>query len=85
MGDSAKAQAQKLVDELRDNNISAQTDLMDRSVKAQMKYANKLGVKYVVVLGDSELQSGEVELKDMETSLGEQVKLNELITKLLNK
>ena len=85
MGDSAKSQAQKLVDELRDNNISAQTDLMDRSVKAQMKYANKLGVKYVVVLGDSELQSGEVELKDMETSLGEQVKLNELITRLLNK
>ena len=50
-----------------------------------MKYANKLGVKYVVVLGDSELQSGEVELKDMETSTGVQVKLSELITKLLNK
>ncbi len=85
MGDKAKKEAQKIVDSLRDKDISAQTDLMDRSVKAQMKYANKLGVKYVVVLGDSELESGEVELKDMETSSSETIKLSELITKLLNK
>ena len=85
MGDKAKKEAQKIVDSLRDKDISAQTDLMDRSVKAQMKYANKLGVKYVVVLGDSELESGEVELKDMETSSSESIKLSELITKLLNK
>ena len=85
MGDKAKKEAQKIVDSLRDKDISAQTDLMDRSVKAQMKYANKLGVKYVVVLGDSELESSEVELKDMETSSSESIKLSELITKLLNK
>ena len=85
MGDNAKKEAQKIVDCLRDKDISAQTDLMDRSVKAQMKYANKLGVKYVVVLGDSELESGTIELKDMETSSSESIKLSELITKLLNK
>lgn len=85
MGENAKKEAQKIVDCLRDKDISAQTDLMDRSVKAQMKYANKLGVKYVVVLGDSELESGVVELKDMETSSSESIKLSELITKLLNK
>ena len=40
---------------------------MGRSVKAQMKYANKIGAKYTMVLGDSELEGGTAKLKDMES------------------
>ena len=51
---------------------------MERSVKAQMKYANKIGAKYSVILGDSELESGRVELKDMANSEKSEVALADL-------
>ena len=38
---------------------------MDRSVKAQLKYANKIRAEYVIVLGDDEIESGKVKLKNM--------------------
>ena len=43
-----------------------QYDVAGRSVKAQMKFANKLGVRNTVVIGDSEIESGKVILKDMD-------------------
>ena len=45
---------------------------------AQMKYANKIGAKYSVILGDSELESGRVELKDMANSEKSEVALADL-------
>ena len=82
MGDNAKAKAIQIVDNLRSCGIKAETDLMNRSVKAQMKYANKIGVEYVVVLGDSELESGVVEIKDMANSSSDQIKIDEIIAYL---
>lgn len=82
MGDNAKANAIQIVDNLRSCGIKAETDLMNRSVKAQMKYANKIGVEYVVVLGDSELESGVVEIKDMANSSSDQIKIDEIIAYL---
>ena len=78
MGENAKAKATQIVDNLRSCGIKAETDLMNRSVKAQMKYANKIGVEYVVVIGDSELESGVVEIKDMANSTSEQIKLDDI-------
>ncbi len=52
---------------LRKNNVSVDYDTMGRSMKAQMKYANKLGARFVIVLGESELSSGECRVKNMET------------------
>ena len=40
---------------------------MNRSLKAQMKYANKIGAAFVVVIGDNELEAGTAKLKNMET------------------
>lgn len=54
-----------LVSRLRKAGISCETDNMKRSLKAQMKYADKIGYPYVVVIGESELESGKVQLKDM--------------------
>lgn len=65
LGDSAKALCRELAFALRRKGVSAETDIMDRSVKAQMKYADKIGAKYVVVIGDDEIAKGVVSVKDM--------------------
>ena len=65
LGDNAKALCRELVYGLRKKGISAETDLMDRSVKAQMKYADKIGAKYVVVIGDDEIAKGVFSVKNM--------------------
>ena len=67
-GETAKKYATKLVLDLRCQGLNVETDHMDRGLKAQMKYANKIGAKYSVILGDSEIESGRVELKEMATS-----------------
>ncbi len=73
IGRAAATKCMGLCAKLRAEGFSAQTDLNDRSIKAQMKYANKLGFKYTVVIGDNELDTGIAKLKDMDT--GEQTEL----------
>ncbi len=65
VGGRAGREAFRLAGVLRGEGFFAQSDLMGRSVKAQMKYADKIGAKYTMVLGDSELDSGEATLKAM--------------------
>ncbi|MEG2038519.1 MAG: histidine--tRNA ligase [Oscillospiraceae bacterium] len=67
MGNAAKDHSTQLVAALRREGFWAENDVMDRSVKAQMKYANKIGAKFTVVLGDDELTAGIAQLKNMET------------------
>lgn len=67
IGENAKRRAATLAHELRRAGVSAEYDLMDRSVKAQMKYADKTGARFSVVLGDDELSDGFANLKDMAT------------------
>ncbi len=65
MGDSAEKLAQKIIFELRCKGIHAQQDLCGRSLKAQMKYADKLGAKFSMVIGDNELNDNSAGLKNM--------------------
>ncbi|MBQ7714266.1 MAG: hypothetical protein IJT70_00175, partial [Clostridia bacterium] len=58
-------QAFALVQELRANGIYAETDVCSRSLKAQMKYADKLGAKYTLVLGENEIAADQCSVKDM--------------------
>lgn len=67
IGNDADILAQKLVFALRSMGCHAERDLCGRSVKAQMKYANKLGAAYSMVLGDDETAAGQAELKNMQT------------------
>lgn len=67
MGEKASLEAAKIASALRHEGCEVQYDVVGRSVKAQMKYANKLGAAFTVVLGDSELESGVVRLKNMES------------------
>ena len=73
LGKDAKARAYKLDNEIRSHGVIVETDYMDRSVKAQMKYANKIGAKKTVIIGSEELENNLAHVKDMET--GEQVEV----------
>ena len=68
----------KLVDDFRRSGVSAVTDVMGRSLKAQMKYADKLNALFVVVIGDSEVQSGTVKVKNMRSGHETECALGEL-------
>lgn len=65
MGENALVKAAEIAGALRKEGIFTEFDVVGRSVKAQMKYANKIGAKFTVVLGDSEIESGKVKLKNM--------------------
>ena len=65
MDDESRAKALEIATMLRGAGISAEVDLMGRSVKAQMKYADKLGAEYVAVIGGSELEAQAADIKNM--------------------
>lgn len=67
IGTAADRYVQSFVYGLRKEGIRAERDYLERSVKAQMKYANKLNARYSLVLGDDEINAGSAELKHMET------------------
>ncbi|MBE5738345.1 MAG: histidine--tRNA ligase [Clostridiales bacterium] len=65
----------KFVKALRDAGFATESDLMNRSFKAQFKYADKLNAKFVVTIGDDEIKEGKLSIKNMQT--GEQVKMTQ--------
>ena len=78
IGENADMFAQKLVNELRSKGVSAEKDLMSRSLKAQMKYADKIGAEYTAVIGDDEISAGKITLKNMKTGEQQEVEINKL-------
>jgi len=66
--EKAKRTAAQLTNRLRIDGIHAETDNMDRSLKSQMKYADKIGAQYVYVIGDREVAENKAILKNMRTS-----------------
>ena len=84
IGDKARLYALGLVHELRQQGVAAIIDTLNRNLKGQMKYANKLKAGYSVVIGDDEIEHGVVTLKDMKS--GEQKQINSKdITKEITK
>ena len=78
MDAASREKAFLLAQELRRKGVSCEVDLMERSVKAQFKYADKTGARFVAVLGERELEEGAAEVKDMRNSASERVKFGEL-------
>ncbi len=74
MGEMAKLEATKICTSLRNEGFSVVTDVTGRSVKAQMKYADKINAKFSVILGDNELAEQKCMLKNMIN--GEQKEVN---------
>lgn len=78
LGDRAQAVSQSICQALRASGLSAETDLMGRSLKAQMKYADKIGAHYVAILGDDELDNQIATVKNMVEGESKQVSLDDL-------
>ena len=74
IGDKANLYATKLVKELRNNGVYAEKDIMERSLKAQFKYADKKQAKYVITIGDNEIENKKAVIKNMKT--GEEKEVN---------
>lgn len=83
LGKEAKAAAYRIVNKLRDEGVVVETDYMDRSVKAQMKYANKIGAKNTVIIGADEITANKATIKNMESHEQVEVDLNKIETYFL--
>ena len=79
LGDTVRPVVVKLAEDLRQNNIRTNFDPLRRSLKAQMREANKADARYAILIGDQELESGEVELKDLSTGDQEKIALDKLV------
>ena len=82
IGDKAKTKSFKILKDLRTNHISADKDHLDRSVKAQFKYSDKINAKFTIVIGDDELDNDSAILKNMSTSEQTTIKLSEIVNEL---
>ena len=77
MGDKANLEAARLALDLRNEGLAAQFDTVGRALKAQMKYADKLGALYTVVLGDNELETRKAQLKNMKDGTLTEISLDD--------
>ena len=84
IGDKAEKFAFAAATALRKNGISAEFDHMQRSVKAQMKYANKIKAEYTVIIGDDEIDNNVCNLKNMQNGEQSQVATSDLLGGILN-
>ena len=80
LGDAAKEMAMKIAGELRNAGKSVEIAFGDRALKGAMKGADKSGARYVIVLGESEISSATVEVKEMKTGATSSVKIASLIS-----
>ena len=84
IGADADLFVQKLIFDLRKDGILAERDYLARSVKAQMKYANKLEAKYSAVIGDDDISAGKANIKNMETGESAEVEFAKISEYLKN-
>jgi len=85
MGDKAREESIRLAAHLRQIGISAITTTGDKSLKAQLRQANTLNVRYTVIIGEDEVKDGAVTLRDMGSARQETVRLTELVERLKSK
>ncbi len=77
LGERAQIAALGIVERLRREGHKCESDIVGRSLKAQMKYANKIGAKYTLIIGDSEIDSGKAQLRNMEDGTQSEVSLED--------
>ncbi len=81
MGEKAQIKACELTAQLREEGFFAECDQMGRGIKAQMKYANKIGAEYVIVIGDNEIEQKVAKLKCMQSGEETDISLGESFIK----
>ncbi len=78
MGEEAAMKSFSIASELRESGVKAECDHMGRSMKAQLKYANKIGAPWVIIIGEDEINKGAAVVRDMENSKENSVPFKEL-------
>ena len=84
LGDKATLKAVEIVKDMRAEGFTALLDLNQRSVRAQMKYADKLGAKFNIVIGDNEVETGVAKLKNMQTGEETEIALETFVSGFYN-
>ena len=79
LGDHTRTTVIKLAQELREQNLTTEFDLLRRSLKAQLREANKMNVKYAIIIGEEELESNQLEVKNFSTGNQQKVKLSKIV------
>lgn len=80
LGKKATLKAVEIAKDMREEGFSALLDLNQRSVRAQMKYADKLGAKFNVVIGDNEVEAKTAKLKNMQTGKETEINLDTFVS-----
>jgi len=80
LGENAYKKMFSITHSLRDNGISTYIDFQPRSLKAQLRQANKLDCSFVLILGETELSSNTIILKDMQKGIQESIALDSTVT-----
>ncbi|MBR6565072.1 MAG: histidine--tRNA ligase [Clostridia bacterium] len=84
MGEKASLKATALCNALRIDGFKVQTDICAKGLKAQMKFANKIGALFTLVLGDNELENNKANLKNMQTGEQTEICIDNLSDELLS-
>lgn len=84
MGENAGVAATGICELLRKDGFKVQTDICGRGLKAQMKFADKTGARFTMVLGDNECESGNAKIKNMQSGEETEIRLDEISESLMN-
>ena len=76
LGEAAQVKALEITERLRKAGKICECDIVGRSLKAQMKYANKIGAAYTLIIGDSEIEAGRAQLRNMADGTQTEVELD---------
>ncbi|MBO5906714.1 MAG: histidine--tRNA ligase [Clostridia bacterium] len=79
MGEGAMIKGLEIAERLRREGVFAECDVVGRSLKAQMKYANKISAEYTLIIGESELESGKAQLRNMQNGEQSEVELDSFV------
>jgi histidyl-tRNA synthetase len=82
LGDEARAAAPRILHELREGGVRCDSDFVGRSMRAQMREANRQNAKFALILGESELAQNSIAVKDMQEGAQEVLPLSQAIEKL---
>ncbi|MDD2807816.1 MAG: histidine--tRNA ligase [Patescibacteria group bacterium] len=85
IGDQAKVKALQLFEQLRRGNIRVAENFAKDSLKAQLELANKIGVRYALILGQKEVMDGTILIRDMESGVQEIIDFNKTVNELKKK
>ena len=84
LSENTLSHSQVIANELRDNDFSVSTDMMRRSLKANLRDANRNGAKIAIIIGDDEASENSVQVKDMQTGKQQKISFDKLIPHLSN-